>query len=63
MIYEIVSGHKDKRRGPFMLMADGHRIGGNYKTRAEALEALRIADTTWRAALARIEQMKGGYFT
>jgi hypothetical protein len=56
MIYEIVSGHKDKRRGPFMVMADGVRIGGNYKTRTEALAAMRLAESSWRAAVARIQR-------
>jgi hypothetical protein len=63
VIYEIVSGHKDKRRGPFMVMANGSRIGPLYKTRAEAVRAMQLADVSWRAALARIEQLKGGSFT
>ena len=63
VIYEIVSGHKDKRRGPFMVMADGHRIGPLYRTRDEAVRAMELADSSWRAALAHIERLRGGSFT
>jgi len=63
VIYEIVSGHKDKRRGPFMVMADGVRIGPLYRTRDEAVRAMTLADVSWRAACARIAQLNGGQFT